>query len=523
MLVAALLIWVPQTAIAQAPASETFEPQAVAGTAIWSTATSDIASHLSPNLSLVGHYARNPVVLQDREDSERLARLLKDQLKLDVGLGIGFFERVELGFVLPVVVYQSGESFGSFPTPNTVDLADARASIRAKILQASGFGLAAQVTGYLPTSDFAPYQSGPDAGALAALIADYQGGDAYPWRVAANIGWAFASQRSSAVLSTDDRLDFRGAAQVQVIRDTLELRASAFGRWEALAEVKNTVSAGYLGGARVFWGDTGLTSTVGLGGALAGGYGQPNLRVVASLSYAPQPEYVEVIAASGEPLDQVCSSGDDECVGSDDAMSDQDIAGLFDAENAAAVVEADDDFDASSIDSDGDGMPDLQDDCPDDPETLNGVEDEDGCPDVGESSVRLIGDRIEILERVHFDTARATIKSKSHSVLNQVASVLEAHPDILRLRVLGHTDARGDETMNLKLSQQRAVSVKEYLIKRGIDARRLSARGYGESHPIADNATEDGRQKNRRVEFHIVERSEVKDDAKNDGTEKVNQ
>jgi len=123
--------------------------------------------------------------------------------------------------------------------------------------------------------------------------------------------------------------------------------------------------------------------------------------------------------------------------------------------------------------------------------------------------VRLVGDRIEILERVHFDTARASIKSRSHSVLNQVASVMKAHPDIVMLRILGHTDDRGEEDANLRLSQQRAVSVKEYLMTQGIDAQRLSARGYGETHPIADNATESGRQNNRRVEFHIIERSDV--------------
>src|SRR5690554_7489962 len=84
----ALGVLAPATVFGQAPApaSETFEPQAVAGTSIWSTATSDIAPHLTPSLNLVGHYARNPVQLQNRDNSETAARLLKDQLKLDVGL-----------------------------------------------------------------------------------------------------------------------------------------------------------------------------------------------------------------------------------------------------------------------------------------------------------------------------------------------------------------------------------------------------------------------------------------------------
>ena len=490
---------------APAPASETFEPQAVAGTSIWSTATSDIAPHLSPTLNLVGHYARNPVLLQERDTSQTAARLLKDQLKLDVGLGLGLFERVELGFVLPLVLYQNGEEFPGFASPNTVDLADARASIRARILQAGGFGLAAQVSAYLPTSDSAPYQSGPDPAALVSLIVDYQGGGAYPWRVAGNMGWAFQAEQSAAELSTDDRVDFRGAAQVQIIRDVLELRASAFGRWEAFAEAERAVSAGYLGGAQVFWGDTGLASTFGVGGAIAGGYGEPNFRALASLSYAPKPRYLETLGASS-----ACAPNDTTCSQSADLLAQHNaMIGGVGEDDAAIMIDEGNEVDESRIDSDGDGIPDIHDKCPDEPETINGIDDEDGCPDEGEGAVRLVGDRIEILERVHFDTARASIKSRSHSVLNQVASVMKAHPDIVMLRILGHTDDRGEEDANLRLSQQRAVSVKEYLMTQGIDAQRLSARGYGETHPIADNATESGRQNNRRVEFHIIERSDV--------------
>jgi outer membrane protein OmpA-like peptidoglycan-associated protein len=165
-----------------------------------------------------------------------------------------------------------------------------------------------------------------------------------------------------------------------------------------------------------------------------------------------------------------------------------------------------DDDGCPDVDNDRDGIADADDACPDVPESVNGVDDTDGCPDEGDSAVRLSGDRIEILERVHFDTARASIKSRSHSVLEQVASVMKANADIRLLRVQGHTDSRGDEQDNLELSQQRAVSVKEFLIEQGVDAERLSARGYGESHPIADNDTADGRADNRRVEFHIIER-----------------
>jgi outer membrane protein OmpA-like peptidoglycan-associated protein len=159
---------------------------------------------------------------------------------------------------------------------------------------------------------------------------------------------------------------------------------------------------------------------------------------------------------------------------------------------------------------------DVDDECPDVAETINGVDDADGCPDEGNSAVRLSGDRIEILERVYFDTNRATIKARSHSVLEQVASVMKAQSDIRLLRVQGHTDARGAEDANLDLSQRRATAVKEFLVERGIAAQRLSARGYGESHPIAENTSAEGRAQNRRVEFHIIERDQPSDDQPSD-------
>lgn len=132
--------------------------------------------------------------------------------------------------------------------------------------------------------------------------------------------------------------------------------------------------------------------------------------------------------------------------------------------------------------------------------------DEDGCPDKGDSKVRLTGNRIEILEKVYFDTGKAVIKKRSYGILRQVASLMKANPDIKLMRVEGHTDSRGRDSKNLTLSQRRATSVKEFLVEQGVEAERLSARGYGESHPIADNNSRKGRAENRRVEFHIIER-----------------
>ena len=158
-------------------------------------------------------------------------------------------------------------------------------------------------------------------------------------------------------------------------------------------------------------------------------------------------------------------------------------------------------------DNDGDGFLDAEDKCPGEPEVINGVDDDDGCPDEGESKVRVTAEKIEILEKVFFDSGRATIQGRSFDVLNQVASVMRSQRQIRLLRVEGHTDSRGNDDANLELSQRRADAVKVYLEGRGIDAGRLQAVGYGETKPIADNDSSAGRADNRRVEFFIAEQA----------------
>ena len=164
-------------------------------------------------------------------------------------------------------------------------------------------------------------------------------------------------------------------------------------------------------------------------------------------------------------------------------------------------------------DRDRDGVADNVDKCPDEPETINGFQDEDGCPDKGKSKVLLTKNKIEILEKVFFDFDKATIQKRSFALLDQVVLVLKANPQIDKLRVEGHTDADGDDKYNFKLSDARAASVRTYLADHGVEAARLSSAGYGETRPIADNKTAAGREKNRRVEFVILDETDVAGDA----------
>ena len=115
-----------------------------------------------------------------------------------------------------------------------------------------------------------------------------------------------------------------------------------------------------------------------------------------------------------------------------------------------------------------------------------------------------VGDVI-VLHGVNFETAKSTLTLNAKALLDGVAIALGKHPGV-KVAVQGHTDSRGSEAYNLRLSGQRAQAVRDYLIGKGIDAGRMTAAGFGETMPIADNTTEDGLELNRRVELKVVER-----------------
>ena len=156
-----------------------------------------------------------------------------------------------------------------------------------------------------------------------------------------------------------------------------------------------------------------------------------------------------------------------------------------------------------TLDRDNDGIADVNDVCPDNPETMNGYLDEDGCPDSPPKLVNVTKKQIEIKETIQFETGKATLLPASFAVLNDVVQVLTDLPD-MRIRVEGHTDSQGGDALNLKLSNERAGSVKTYLESKGVQSARLKSEGLGETRPIDTNRTPEGRAKNRRVEFHII-------------------
>lgn len=131
-------------------------------------------------------------------------------------------------------------------------------------------------------------------------------------------------------------------------------------------------------------------------------------------------------------------------------------------------------------------------------------------PPPGPDRVILTASNIAITDKVQFETGKADLKPVSHSLLDEVVAVMKDNPQIELVEVAGHTDSTGSAELNRKLSQQRAESVVKYIAGKGIKKDRLEPKGFGPDVAIADNANEEGREANRRVEFNIVKQGPKK-------------
>jgi outer membrane protein OmpA-like peptidoglycan-associated protein len=120
--------------------------------------------------------------------------------------------------------------------------------------------------------------------------------------------------------------------------------------------------------------------------------------------------------------------------------------------------------------------------------------------------VELRDNKIDFKEKIQFEVNKAIIKEESFSLLHDIGEVIKKNPQVKKISIEGHASAEGDAKRNKKLSDERSKAVMEFLVKKeGIEAARMSAKGWGVEKPIAGNDTEEGREKNRRVEFLVME------------------
>ncbi len=189
---------------------------------------------------------------------------------------------------------------------------------------------------------------------------------------------------------------------------------------------------------------------------------------------------------------------------------DNDLDGILDVDDLCPNDPEDkdgfeDEDGCPDLDNDKDRILDTDDKCPNEPETYNGFEDEDGCPDRGR--VVVTDTSIEILDMIYFEYDKAIIKKESYPILDAVAATLQGNPSIQLVEIQGHTDERGNDAYNLDLSDRRAAAVKQYLVDKGVEDKRLTSQGYGETQPLIRESNEKAWAKNRRVAFLILKRA----------------
>ncbi len=601
---------------------ERFEPLPSQGTNILNTAKSETLPHLAPSFGLFMHYVNDPLqlVIEENDTTTIQSRIIGSQFKGELWGAVGFFDVVDLGFVLPIVLYQDGDSlevFGSDEALDAVTLADLRVVPKVQLINpewAGGFGAALLGTVFLPMGDTQLNSDGEiRVEPRLALDWTHEAGFA----IAGNVAYAIRPERAAQNYVADDVVRWNGGLEIPLGVEGLQAIGSVFGDIQ-LAENRDPENiavnvddgrgqpAEWLAGLQYTFSNN-VVANVGGGTGLTEGVGSPDFRIFGSIGYTPrdrdrdsdgildsedscpdEPEDKDGWedsdgcpdedndqdgvndsddACPDEPEDADTFEDEDGCPDPDndqdqvldvddecpmdagivekkgcpefdkdgdgildendkcidepedkDGFEDQDGCpdvdndndGIFDSEdkcpNEAEDKDGFEDEDGCpDRDNDQDGVLDPDDKCPNEKETINGNEDEDGCPDKGKSKVRVTKEKIEILEKVYFDTGKSTIKPISFNILNQVAQVLRANPQITKILVEGHTDSRGSDSSNLALSKERAAAVVQFLTAAGVEAERLQSEGFGEEKPIASNDSKSGREQNRRVEFTITE------------------
>jgi outer membrane protein OmpA-like peptidoglycan-associated protein len=474
-------------------------------------------------------YSHNPVVWRYPDGSDDA--VVSSQVMADLGVALGVSRAFDIGAVLPVALSQQGGSTSLSGLPSERlsmsggGLGDLRLVPRLALLRPQahrvGLAVAAEVT--LPTGDSSRFRGEGMLSATPRLLATA------PFRLAklplaVTVGAGYRIRRSTEVSSLElaNELELHGGVTLG-LPSSLPVPVTALAELSAVTAAAQPFHEGLfaaeaLAGLRARLGAA--LVTVGGSAGLSRGLGTPDFRVLVSIGWAPVPS-----DRDGDGIPDALDACPDEA---EDIDGYQDEDGCPDGGAPGARVadsppkDSDEETDCPAIpsgantmlgpdgcpvlDSDLDGIPDSVDKCPFEKETINGFEDEDGCPDEGGDSLTeyIAHVRIDIKATINFETGRSTIKGESHAVLNQVALQILQHPEVRKVRVEGHTDSVGNEDDNLYLSQDRADSVRRYLILRGVAKDRVIATGFGETRPIANNATAEGRRRNRRVEFVIV-------------------
>ena len=646
------------SAFGQAPPQDsTFSPQlfhpAVGPDEYFGVQSAVVPAHLNYSLGFWLNYSRDSFLISNVKSgavSDDRARVLGDTVGADLVFSMGLWNRVQLGIGLPVTAYQGGDANVTLPyngvpftlkVPQAFTLGDPWLDVKVRLWGATrGVNLAVQGFITAPLNQLTPKNSVDSTGnfggesSVSGGLNVLAGWESERWRAGIAVGFLGRAHTSTFFSSTvGNQLTYGAAFAYDVLA---QRKLSAIGELRGHADLSNKHpydgdTCKDLGGCGtaidVINGvplelDVGVKlrvarsvfTTIGIGTGVIRGMGSPLVRVFAGVTWAPDrrdrdkdgvPDTED--QCPDEPEDRDGFKDDDGCPDPDNdgdgipdvrdkcpndaedfdgfedddgcpdpdndkdgipdlkdacpldpedhkaprpddgcplSKTDSDGDGVFDNNDKCPVDPEDmdgfqdedgcpdidndddgipdqldkcpnepedkdgfeDDDGCLELDNDNDGIPDKEDKCPNEPETINGFQDEDGCPDKGPAlKVQIIGDEIIIMEKVFFKTGKAIIEPKSFNLLDQVASILRIHREIKKVLIEGHTDSKGVRIKNIKLSQDRADSVKAFIVKNRVEASRLIAKGFGPDRPVAENKTERGREANRRVQFKILE------------------
>ncbi|HMI93411.1 MAG TPA: OmpA family protein, partial [Polyangiales bacterium] len=507
---------------------------------------------LRPALGLTLDWAHDPLVVYDADGDEQAA-IVENQLYAHLGGGLRLWERVRLAVNLPIALWQSGQDGvldgTMLSASHDTALGDLRIGVDVRLLgayrQAASLALGVQL--YLPTGDREAF-TGDGSVRLAPRL--LLAGELAIFAYSARIGFVYRAEDDGiAGVATGHELQFTATAGLRVLDGRLLLGPELWGTTvvaHRAAFEKATTPFELLLGAHLRTGDYLLG--LGIGPGLTRGLGAPSTRALLSLAWSPEPddrpaEDAPPPAPSDRDHDAIADRVDacPDVAGAPNGdprkhgcPSDRDADGVIDARDACpdtpGVASDDPEVDGCPPDRDDDGVIDADDACPDvagvrsaepgkngcpgDRDRDSVIDPEDACPnDAGAPDAdphkngcpkaRVEQGQIKIIERIEFKTNSATILPESSPTLEAVRAILNEHPEIIALAIEGHTDHVGKPEYNQKLSERRAASVKSWLVNHGIAGRRLSSQGFGMSKPLDDNDSEPGRERNRRVEFHI--------------------
>lgn len=548
-----LMLALPQTAAAEGFDLQQFNPMPNLSGNLFSTASADVAPHLEWSALALFNYANDPLILQDN-NGDRLESLVQHQANLHLLFSLGLFDLVDIGVDVPLTVWQEGSSVpggGITPEDGSFGVGDLRLVPKVRLFSTranereNGVALALLADVYIPTGDDSRLQGGDFRIGPRLAFDAILGGT----RLAANVGYLYREEQQIRNLTVRDTLSWNVGAEVP-LHEKFRITGEVFGRLTPGADSIERYNSPteFLAGAKYQTGR--FFATAGGGAGLINGYGTPDWRLFAGLGFvpprfteepAPEPVYepectqenveftcIDIPATSctdGVLRTHYATCANDACAyqATEITCAKGTRCGEDESGQAACVPEPD-----CSVDGDCANPP--ANTCTDNVlTTYAGQCKDESChyepvetpcaermecgldqgkaacvPVVDEVVVK--GDRIEILNIVHFAHNSDEIEERSFNLLQQVAQVLKSHPEIKSVRIEGHTDATGRRAYNMDLSERRAASVRSYLILQGIDGERLTSQGFGPDRPVQTNNTEKGRAANRRVEFHIVER-----------------